>query len=134
MPRRVPKVPKAEEEPTPPAEGNAGEGEEAPPASEAPPPEDLKVVILLREGRGSIGVQRAGCDPFLLPLPDAGLTNAVARLPDALVEADARWREQRQYPKYTRPAPPPRAPAPPRAARTPPARPVAPAVQAPRMF
>ena len=131
MRNKVPKIPNATEEPTPPAAVDAGAGEEAP-ATEA-----LKIVITLKDGRGSIGAQRAGCDPFLLSLPDAGLANTLARLPDALAEADARWREQRQYPKYTRPAPPP---APARPVATPSTRsatrgaPSTPGVESPWMF
>ena len=140
MPRpRAPKVPNPTEELTPPAEDAAETEEEeedseaevkddapehpaTPPASPGPPtPNDLKIVISLKGERASIGIQRPGCDPFLLPLPDAGLTNAIARLPEALVEADALWQGRRQNPKYARPAPPPRTPAAPRAARTPPA-------------
>ena len=104
---------------------------------ETPPTESLKIVITLKDGRGSIGVQRAGCDPVLLQLPDAALTNAIARLPEALVAADVQWRERRQYPKYTRPAPPT---APVRPVATPPTRratrvaPTTPSVETPRMF
>jgi hypothetical protein len=128
------KVPKATEDPTRAAEINVGQGEAIPPKEVMALTEALKIVITLKDGRGSIGVQRAGCDPFLLPLPDASLANTIARLPDALVEADARWRAQRQYPKYTRPAPPPRPPTPARAIRVTPARPAASSLQQPSMF
>ncbi len=132
MPRpRVPKVPKAPEEPTPPAEASAEpeEEEEAPATAAttaAPPPEYLRVIITLRDGRGSIGLQRFGCDPFLTTTPDADLPNALARVPELLAAADGVWQERRQNPKYIRPAPAPRPPATPRAARTAPA-PAAPA-------
>lgn len=136
------KGPKATAGPPVPAEANVGEGTETSPAEGIPPPEALKIVITLKDGHGCIGIQREGCDPFLLPLPDAGLTNAIARLPEALVEASARWREQPRFPEYQRPVPPP---APPRPAVPPvtrtrrgaaPSTPTqpAPAVQAPRMF
>ena len=138
------RVPKATEDPTTPTEVSAGveAGMEPAPTPEATPPEYLKVVIILREGRSSIGVQRAGCDPVLQHLPEAGLANAIARLPEVLAEAGARWREQPRFPVYQRPAPPPprrvgAAPAITRlrrgAAQTTPAQP-APEVQAPRMF
>ena len=124
MPRpRVPKVPKAQEEPTPSAEAAAEpeeeedaavSQEEAPATPATPPPEYLRVIITLRDGRGSIGLQRFGCDPFLTTTPDADLANALARVPELLAAADGVWQERRQNPKYTRPAP--RPPAPPRAA------------------
>ena len=151
MPRpRAPKVTKPPEEPTPPAEASndIGAGLEPAPtpvdpnAEEVtPPPEYLRIIITLRDGRGSIGLQHFGYDPVLVPvdlssedaLPEVDLVEvpahvaqALAQVPAALAQAEARWREWRQNPKYTRPAPPPRAPTPARAARTP-ARPAAPA-------
>ena len=123
---RVPKVPRAQEEPTPPAEASAGAQEEAPTTPATPTPEYLRVIITLRNGRGSIGLQRFGCDPFLTTTPDTDLANALARVPELLAAAEGIWQERRQNPKYTRPAPPPRPPAAPRAARAAPA-PAAPA-------
>ena len=120
MPRR--RVPIPTEEPT----AAVGAEEEASPAAAPPPPEYLRVIITLRDGRGSIGVQRFGCDPYMATMTDAELANALALVPELLAAADGIWQERRQNPKYTRPAPPPRPPAPPRAARTPPA-PAAPA-------
>lgn len=143
MPR--PKVPKTEEGPIPPAEGNASAEaglEPAPTPETTPTTENLKIVITLKGDRGWIGVQREGCDPYLVTMTDAELDKAFALIPEMLAEATARWREQPRFPAYQRPAPPPAAPRPATppvtrarrgAAQTPPA-PPAPVVQAPRMF
>ena len=135
MPRtRVPKVTKAQEEPTPVAEAENDAGAVSTPAptpadpnaeEETLPPEYLRIIITLRDGRGSIGVKRFGWDPYMATMTDSDLANALALVPEVLAAADARWQERHQNPKYTRPAPVLR-PTPARAARTPPA-PAAPA-------
>ena len=75
---------------------------------EAGQPEDLKVVVSIKGGRATIGVQRPSSDPHIETFdnPDlAGLTQEVS----AVVErARARWEDAPRYPAHERPAPPAR--------------------------
>ena len=133
MPRpRVTKVTNPPEEPTPAAAGNAGAGTVPGPVPTPVPTstEALKIVIQLRPPHAMIGVSQPGKDPHLVSLEmlDAqDLAHVLEQVPKIVEVARARFETTPQYPKYTGPAPAPRAPAAPRAARTPPARPTAPA-------
>ncbi len=75
-----------------------------------------RVVITLTRGNGFIGIQAAECDPFFasvaLATPETdgeGATSALdqvlVRLPEALAEAQARWRDRARNPTHDRPAP-----------------------------
>ncbi len=70
--------------------------------------QELKVVIVLRAGRGLGGVSSPHCDPQMasLELAEAdSLAQALGALPGIVALARERWREQRRYPSYERPAP-----------------------------
>ena len=71
-------------------------------------PEDLKVVVSIKGGRATIGVQRPASDPHIETFdgPDlAGLTQEVS----AVIErARAKWEEAPKHPAHARPAPPAR--------------------------
>ena len=81
-----------------------------------PAPEILKIVIQLRPPNVMIGVSQPGKDPHLVSLELADvqhLDQVLAQVPGIVEVARARWATAPQFPKYTRPAPPPRpAPAP----------------------
>ena len=83
-----------------------GEGEAA--EDEASPHEDLKVVVSIKAGRATIGVQQPSSDPHIetVDAPDlSGMTQEVL----AVVErARAKWEEEPKYPTHERPAPPAR--------------------------
>ena len=70
--------------------------------------EDLKVVVSIKGGRATIGVQRPSSDPHIESFDDlevSGLTQEVL----AVVErARARWEDEPKHPAYVRPAPPAR--------------------------
>ena len=70
--------------------------------------EDLKVVVSIKDGRATIGVQRPESDPHIESFDDleeSGLTQEVS----AVIErARARWEEAPKYPPHERPAPPAR--------------------------
>ena len=72
------------------------------------PQEGLKVVVSIKGGRATIGVQQPSSDPHIETFDDldeAGLTQEVA----AVIErARARWEETPKHPAYARPAPPAR--------------------------
>ena len=85
--------------------GDAGE-QAAEDATEAS--EDLKVVVSIKGGRATIGVQRTSSDPHIESFDDldeSGLTREVS----AVIErARARWEDAPKYPAHERPAPPAR--------------------------
>ena len=70
--------------------------------------EDLKVVVTIKGGRATIGVQRTSSDPHIESFDDldeSGLTQEVS----AVIErARARWEEAPKFPAHERPAPPAR--------------------------
>jgi len=81
--------------------------------------EEIKVVVALKENRGSIGVQSPDCDPIFLTFEgDLGL--ALERVPGLVAEARQRWESNPRYPKCETPLPsqaPPAQPAPRSASR-----------------
>ena len=85
--------------------GDAGE-QAAEDATESA--EDLKVVVSIKGGRATIGVQRTSSDPHIESFDDldeSGLTREVS----AVIErARARWEDAPKYPAHERPAPPAR--------------------------
>ena len=75
---------------------------------EAGAPEDVKVVMSIKGGRATIGVQQPSSDPHIesFDYPDlSGLTQEAL----AVVErAKARWEDAPKHPAHERPAPPAR--------------------------
>ena len=75
---------------------------------EAAPPEDLKVVVSIKEGRSTIGVQQPSSDPHIESFEDRDLTGLTGELPAVIERARAGWQESPKHPAYQRPAPPAR--------------------------
>jgi hypothetical protein len=74
-------------------------------------PEELKVVITMREGKAAVGVQAPNCDP-VLAVVQGGLADALTGVPALVARAREQWGTNKQYPKSTRaPAPAPPTPA-----------------------
>ena len=75
---------------------------------QAAQPEDLKVVVSIKGGRATIGVQRTEADPHIESfdgLDESGLTQEVS----AVIErARAKWEDDPKHPAHVRPAPPAR--------------------------
>ena len=72
------------------------------------PQEGLKVVVSIKGGRATIGVQQPSSDPHIETfdgLDESGLTQEV---PAVIERARARWEETPKHPAYARPAPPAR--------------------------
>ena len=92
----------ADEETAQDPQGSADAGEQARPT------EDLKVVVSIKGGRATIGVQRTESDPHIESFDDldeSGLTREVS----AVIErARARWEDDPKHPVHERPAPPAR--------------------------
>ena len=83
----------------------------AEPETEATPPEtaeELKLVVSIRAGRSTVGVQRPASDPHLESDDALDLTTLLGRIPGVIERAQARWRDAPQHPGYVRPAPPAR--------------------------
>ena len=79
-------------------EGQAGE-------AETDVTEDLKVVVSVRDGRATIGVQQPSSDPHIECFDDLGLSGLAQGISDVLERAKARWEEAPKHPAYSRPAP-----------------------------
>jgi hypothetical protein len=60
--------------------------------------EELKVVILLKGNRGSIGVQSPECDPMFSTF-EGSLGQALERVPELVAEAQQKWDESPRYAK-----------------------------------
>ena len=69
-------------------------------------PEDLKLVVSIRDGRATIGVQRPSSDPHVETADDSNLLTLVGEIPAVIERAKARWEESPKHPTYERPAPP----------------------------
>ena len=96
--------PPARAEPTETQPASAAEPEaEATPSDAA---DELKLVVSIRAGRSTIGVQRPASDPHLESDNALDLTTLLGRIPGVLERAQARWRDAPQRPGYVRPAPP----------------------------
>ena len=83
------------------AEGEAG-------ASETDTPDDLKVVVSIKGGRATIGVQGASSDPHIESFDDPDLTGLAQEALAVVERARARWEDEPKHPAYARPAPPAR--------------------------
>ena len=70
--------------------------------------EDLKVVVSLKGGRATIGVQRPSADPHIESFDDADLSRLTGEVPAVIERARARWEDEPKHPAHARPAPPAR--------------------------
>ena len=70
--------------------------------------EDLKVVVSIKGGRATIGVQRPSADPHVESFDDADLSGLAQEVPAVTERARAKWQETPKHPAYARPAPPAR--------------------------
>ena len=75
---------------------------------EAAPPEDLKVVVSIKGGRATIGVQRTSSDPHIESFDDRDLSGLTQEVSAVIERARAKWEDEPKYPAHERPAPPAR--------------------------
>ena len=75
---------------------------------QAGPPEDLKVVVSIKGGRATIGVQRPSSDPHIESFDDRDLSGLTQEVSAVIERARARWEDKPKYPAHARPAPPAR--------------------------
>ena len=71
-------------------------------------PEDLKVVVSLKGGRATIGVQQPASDPHIESFDDADLSGLTQEVPAVVERARVKWEDEPKYPAHERPAPPAR--------------------------
>ena len=71
-------------------------------------PEDLKVVVSIKGGRATIGVQRPASDPHIESFDDADLSRLNQEVPAVIERERARWEDEPKHPAHERPAPPAR--------------------------
>ena len=75
---------------------------------QAGPPEDLKVVVSIKGGRATIGVQRTSSDPHIESFDDHDLSGLTQEVSAVIERARAKWEDEPRYPAHARPAPPAR--------------------------
>ena len=68
--------------------------------------EDLKVVVSIKGGRVTIGVQRTSCDPHIESFDDQDPSGLAWRVSEVLERARAKWEDEPKHPTHERPAPP----------------------------
>ena len=70
--------------------------------------EDLKVVVSIKGGRATIGVQRPSSDPHIESFDDPDLAGLTQEVPAVIERARAKWEDEPKNPAHERPAPPAR--------------------------
>ena len=75
---------------------------------ETPQSDDLKVVLSIKGGRATIGVQRPSADAHIETFEDGDLTALAQVVPAVTERARAIWEETPKHPAHERPAPPAR--------------------------
>lgn len=71
---------------------------------EAGPPEDLKVVVSIKSGRATIGVQQPSTDPHIESFDDKDLSGLTDEMPSVIDRARASWEDAPKHPAHVRPA------------------------------
>ncbi len=70
--------------------------------------EDLKVVVSVKGGRATIGVQQPSSDPHIETFDDRDLSGLTQEVLAVIERARAKWEEAPKHPARERPAPPAR--------------------------
>ena len=90
------------------AQDPQGSEDAADTGDEASAAEELKVVVSMRGGRATIGVQQPSSDPHIESFDDHDLPGLAQEVPAVVERARAGWEEAPKHPAYERPAPPTR--------------------------
>ena len=90
------------------AQGGQGSGDAGEQAvgDESEASEDLKVVVSIKNGRATIGVQQPASDPHIESFDDADLAGLTQEVPAVIERARAKWEDGPKHPAHERPAPP----------------------------
>ena len=68
-------------------------------------PEDLKVVVSIKGGRATIGVQQPSSDPHIESFDDLDASGLAREVPAVIERARAKWQDKPKHPAHERPAP-----------------------------
>ncbi len=71
-------------------------------------PDDLKVVVSIKGGRATIGVQQPSSDPHIETFDDPDLSGLTQEALGVVERARARWEDNPKHPAHVKPAPPAR--------------------------
>ena len=89
-------------------EQGSGEADEQAAGEETEALEDLKVVVSIKGGRATIGVQQPSSDPHIETFDDLDVSGLSQEVSAVVERARARWEDAPKHPAYARPAPPAR--------------------------
>ena len=84
------------------------DAEEQAVGDETEAPEDVKVVVSIKGGRATIGVQQPSSDPYIESFDDQDLSGLTQEVSAVIERARAKWEDELRYPAHARPAPPAR--------------------------
>ena len=86
------------------AEGQQGsdDAEEQAVGEETGSPEDLKVVVSIKGGRATIGVQRLSSDPHIETFDDGDLAGLIQEVLPVIERARVKWADDQQQPETLR--------------------------------
>ena len=71
-------------------------------------PEDLKVIVSIKGGRATIGVQQPASDPHIESFDDPDVSGLTQEVWAVIERARAKWEDEPKHPAHERPAPPAR--------------------------
>ena len=89
-------------------EQGTGDADEQAAGEETEASEDLKVVVSIKGGRATIGVQQPSSDPHIETFDDLDVSGLTQEVSAVVERARARWEDAPKHPAYARPAPPAR--------------------------
>ena len=89
-------------------EQGSGDADEQAAGEETEALEDLKVVVSIKGGRATIGVQQPSSDPHIETFDDLDVSGLTQEVSAVVERARARWEDAPKHPAYARPAPPAR--------------------------
>ena len=83
-----------------------GDSSDAAAGEQDAPPEDLKIVVSIKAGMATIGVQQPSSDPHIEMFNDGDLTGLTQETLAVIERARARWEDNPKHPAHVRPDPP----------------------------
>ena len=87
-------------------EQGTGDADEQAAGEETEASEDLKVVVSIKGGRATIGVQQPSSDPYIETFDDLEVSGLTQEVSAVIERAKAKWEDEPKYPAHERPAPP----------------------------
>ena len=89
-------------------EQGTGDADEQGAGEETEASEDLKVVVSIKGGRATIGVQQPSSDPHIETFDDLDVSGLTQEVSAVVERARARWEDAPKHPAHVRPDPPAR--------------------------